>query len=106
MKRSIIFTTISCLIAAAALAQKTKPELIKSIDSHYDQYSATAKKIWDLAEVGFQETKSSVLLQQMLQDAGFTVQNNIAGMPTAFTATYGTGKPVLVSCHHHPTDLV
>ena len=95
MKRSIILNTISCLIAAASVAQKTKPELIKSIDSHDDQYSATAKKIWDLAEVGFQETKSSALLQQMLQEAGFTVQNNIAGMPTAFTATYGTGKPVI-----------
>ena len=37
----------------SAAAQKTKPEVIKAIDSHTDQYAATAKKIWGFAEVGF-----------------------------------------------------
>ena len=85
-----------CLMATLpAAAQKTKADVIKSIDSHVDQYAATAKKIWDFAEVGFQEKQSSALLQQMLKDAGFAVQDNVAGMPTAFTATFGSGKPVI-----------
>ncbi len=95
--------TISSIILGIAfftnpyfiLAQKTKQDIIKSIDSKYDQYSAAAKKIWDFAEVGFQETQSSALLQQTLKDAGFSIQSNIGGMPTAFTATYGSGKPVI-----------
>lgn len=80
---------------APAVAQKTKQELIKSIDARTDQYAAAAKKIWDYAEVGFQETQSTALLQQMLKDAGFVVQANVAGMPTAFMATFGSGKPVI-----------
>src|SRR3954470_11258232 len=94
MKRlSILFVAV--ILAAPAIAQKTKQDVIKSIDSKYDQYSATAKKIWDFAEVGYQEEQSSALLQQTLKDAGFNVQANIAGEPTAFTASYGSGKPVV-----------
>jgi aminobenzoyl-glutamate utilization protein B len=86
---------IVLIIPQLSFAQKTKQDVIKSIDARYDQYSAAAKKIWDYAEVGFQETQSSALLQQTLKDAGFSIQNNIGGMPTAFTATYGSGKPVI-----------
>jgi aminobenzoyl-glutamate utilization protein B len=82
-------------LALSLSAQKTKPEILKSLDSKAGQYSVIAKKIWDFAEVGYQETQSSALLQQTLKDAGFTIQNNVAGMPTAFIATYGTGKPVV-----------
>ena len=94
MKYTILFV-VAGLFFQSVQAQKTKQDIIKSIDSKNEQYSATARKIWDYAEVGFQETQSSALLQQLLKDAGFTVQNNIAGMPTAFTATYGSGKPVI-----------
>jgi aminobenzoyl-glutamate utilization protein B len=83
------------VLAFSLSAQKTKPEILKSLDSKADQYSVIAKKIWDFAEVGYQETQSSALLQQTLKDAGFTIQNNVAGMPTAFIATYGTGKPIV-----------
>ncbi len=95
MKRILILIGTVTLLAGATFAQKTKQDIIKSIDARTDQSAAAAKKIWDYAEVGFQETQSSALLQQMLKDAGFTVQSNIAGMPTAFTATYGSGKPVI-----------
>ncbi len=93
--KKITLIIAAFLVVANVSAQKTKQDVIKAIDAKYDQYSATAKQIWDYAEVGFQETKSSALLQKMLQDAGFTVQSNVAGMPTAFTATYGSGKPVI-----------
>ena len=83
------------LFSVSAFSQKTKQDVSKSIDAKYDQYSAIAKKIWDYAEVGFQETQSSALLQQTLKDAGFIVQSNVAGMPTAFTASYGSGKPLI-----------
>ncbi len=95
MKRITIGLFAIAILALPALGQKTKQDVIKSIDSKYDQYAATAHKIWEFAEVGYQEEQSSALLQQTLKDAGFTVQANIAGEPTAFTATYGSGKPVV-----------
>jgi aminobenzoyl-glutamate utilization protein B len=52
-------------------------------------------QIWDYAEVGYQEEKSSALLQQQLRDAGFSVVAGVAGMPTAFVASFGSGRPVI-----------
>ncbi|MCA6439056.1 MAG: amidohydrolase [Sediminibacterium sp.] len=66
-----------------------------SLDSKYDQYKNIALRIWDFAEVGYKEVKSSALHQQTLKDAGFTVESGVAGIPTAFVATYGSGKPVI-----------
>ena len=53
------------------------------------------KQIWGFAEVGYQETKSSALLQQQLRAAGFQVKAGVADIPTAFVATFGSGKPVI-----------
>ena len=51
--------------------------------------------IWGFAEVGLQEFRSSRLLADTLEGHGFTVERGVAGMPTAFTATYGQGRPVI-----------
>ncbi len=92
MKSAILFLL---LVPVYVFGQKTKEDVAKSIDAGYDQYSAIAKKIWEFAEVGYQETKSSALLQETLGQAGFKIEKGVAGMPTAFVATYGTGKPVI-----------
>ena len=78
-----------------ACAQKYKKEVMSDLDNKQDQYSKTAHQIWEWAELGYQETKSSELLQKNLKDAGFTVEKGVAGIPTAFVATYGSGKPVI-----------
>ncbi len=77
------------------LAQKTKQEVMRAIDAKTDLYAAAAKKIWGFAEVGFQETQSTALLQGILKGAGFDIKDTVAGMPTAFVATCGSGKPVI-----------
>lgn len=87
--------TALLLVGFLAQAQKTKPEVFKSIETKGDFYAGVAQKIWGYAEVGFQETQSSSLLQQTLKDAGFQIEPGVAGMPTAFIATYGSGKPVI-----------
>jgi aminobenzoyl-glutamate utilization protein B len=51
--------------------------------------------IWDLSEMGYQEHKSSALLQARLADNGFTVIAGVACIPTAFVVTYGSGDPVI-----------
>jgi len=83
------------LFANCVFAQKTKEEVFKSIDSKYDQYTNIAHRIWEFAEVGYQEVKSSELLQETLSKAGFKMEKGVAGIPTAFVATYGSGKPVI-----------
>ncbi|WP_301932273.1 M20 family metallopeptidase [Ferruginibacter sp.] len=65
------------------------------IQLKYEEYKQTAFQIWNFAEVGYKEEKSTALLQQTLGDNGFTVQKGVAGIPTAFVATYGSGKPII-----------
>jgi aminobenzoyl-glutamate utilization protein B len=94
------FYTLTLIVAQLAFvstiyAQKTKKDVIHAIDSKYESYSAIAKQIWDYAEVGYKENKSSQLLAETLEKAGFKLERGVAGIPTAFTATYGSGKPVV-----------
>ena len=69
--------------------------VLASIDAKASAYGDVAMKIWSFAEVGYQEAKSSALLQEQLKGAGFDVKSGVADMPTAFTATWGSGKPVI-----------
>lgn len=86
---------LGCVTAVAATAQDAKAALAASIDARRADYIGIASQIWSFAEVGYQEQKSSALLQQELRRAGFAVQSGVAGMPTAFVASYGSGKPVI-----------
>ena len=65
------------------------------IENAFTGYGEMAQQIWDYAEVGYQEHKSSELLQAKLKEAGFKVEAGVAAIPTAFVATYGSGEPVL-----------
>ncbi len=76
-------------------SEKLKDQVTKNIDADYEKNKKTALQIWDYAEVGYKEVKSSALLQQVLKDNGFSVEAGVAEIPTAFVATYGTGKPVI-----------
>jgi aminobenzoyl-glutamate utilization protein B len=69
--------------------------VLASIDSKGKAYGDVALQIWGFAEVGYQEQKSSALLQEQLKTAGFTVKAGVADIPTAFTAEWGSGKPVI-----------
>jgi aminobenzoyl-glutamate utilization protein B len=75
--------------------EKLKTEAITDLQSKYDDYKKIGLQIWDYAEVGYKEIKSAALHQKTLSDNGFTVQAGVADIPTAFVATYGTGKPVI-----------
>ena len=67
----------------------------QSVDGAELTYTNTAQQIWQWAEVGYQETRSSALLQQQLRDAGFSIETGVADIPTAFVASYGSGDPVI-----------
>lgn len=69
--------------------------LLAALDLQTPGYSGIANRIWGFAEVGYQETKSSTLLQEKLKAAGFQISAGVAGMPTAFVASFGSGQPVI-----------
>ncbi len=74
---------------------RLKEQTMREMQDNYETYKKTALQIWDYAEVGYKETKSSALLQQLLRENGFVVEAGVAEIPTAFVASYGTGKPVI-----------
>jgi len=79
----------------ARLTAPNTASMLAGIDTASAHYADVARRIWGFAEVGYQEVRSSALLQSELKDAGFSVRSGIAGEPTAFVAEYGSGKPVI-----------
>ena len=88
------------VVVSPIRAQTTKradktDAMLTAIDARAAHYADVAKQIWGFAELGYLETKSSALLQSELAQAGFRMSAGVAGMPTAFTAEFGSGKPVI-----------
>ena len=65
------------------------------LNDHNDEFDALALDIWNYAELGYLESKSSSRLQQSLSSQGFEITAGVAGMPTAFVASFGEGEPVI-----------
>jgi aminobenzoyl-glutamate utilization protein B len=92
-KKPFLIALFCCSISL--FGQKNKKDILKNLDSKKTTYSAIAQNIWNLAEMGYQEEKSTTLLQQILSNEGFSIKKGVAGMPTAFIAEYGSGSPVI-----------
>jgi len=88
---------VATLVASTALGQQPArhQQVLQLVEEHSAHFSATSKTIWDYAELGYHEEKSSSLLRRELEAAGFRVQSTVADEPTAFVATYGQGEPVI-----------
>lgn len=90
---TLLSLCLVCGIPSAAASEKQK--LFDSINQRDEASWKASQQIWKWAEPGYQESKSSALLADMLEKAGFKLDRGVADIPTAFTATYGTGKPVI-----------
>lgn len=77
-------------------AQDGKDMVAAFIDENAGSYASIAQEIWDLAELGYLETESSALLAGTLEAAGFEVEMGVAGIPTAFVASYRNGDGPVV----------
>ena len=104
MKKFFVCLLMVLMVHGAVFSQKKnntsavaglKKETIQKIQDNYDSYKKVALQIWDYAEVGYKEVKSSALHSQTLSENGFNIETGVAGIPTAFVATYGSGKPVI-----------
>lgn len=94
----ILFLTAQWSIGQSSLPSSIaneKKAVIQSLEAKKQQYVDVATNIWNLAELGYKEGKSANLLQSMLKEEGFTIETGVAGIPTAFTATFGSGTPVI-----------
>ena len=106
MKQSALFLTASLAIFAygsqaqikkvvASPEEGFKAAVIQNLQNAYPSYKDIALQIWNYAELGYKEVKSSALLVETLRKEGFTLETGVAEIPTAFVATYGSGQPVI-----------
>jgi aminobenzoyl-glutamate utilization protein B len=106
MRSSFSFTVLS-LLAAPLAAQATaaaapdprleglKRELISEIDGRAKFTQEMVDQIFSFGELGFQEVETSKYLIALLRKEGFRIEEGYAGIPTAFVASWGSGKPVI-----------
>ncbi|MCX6566786.1 MAG: amidohydrolase [Candidatus Aminicenantes bacterium] len=80
---------------ALGASVKKKEEAVASIEKHKAEIVGLSDKVWALAETALLETRSSALLADYAEEHGFTVERGVAGMPTAFVASYGEGRPII-----------
>ena len=73
-------------------AKKTGLEEVEKLSPQIHRISQT---LWDYSETALLETKSAQLLIDVLKKEGFSIEENVAGMPTAFVATFGSGSPTI-----------
>lgn len=88
-------SAMSALFATAEARAENADDIMRFIDSRYEETATIARNLWEYAEVGYLEEKSSGLLQETLADEGFSIEAGVAGIPTAFVASYGEGGPVI-----------
>jgi len=85
---------LSCSVAAQKMTSNKKA-IVTSIEKHQAELIKISDSIWALAETAFEEDDSSRILADYAEANGFSVDRGVAGMPTAFVATYGSGSPVI-----------
>ena len=97
--RVLLLTAILAVSASAqiapARASAMKADLAGQIDGMKKQAQVMVDTVFSFGELGFQEFETSKYLTGILENAGFKVERGVAGIPTAFLATWGEGKPII-----------
>ena len=105
MKKQLILIFLFCLPMLQSIAQAPrfteqqiaalKNEVQEKVDAQAKMAQVMVDKVFSFAELGFQETESSKYLTDILKKNGFEIQHGISGVPTAWWAKWGSGKPVI-----------
>ncbi|MBO4475884.1 MAG: amidohydrolase [Bacteroidales bacterium] len=97
--KTILLAAALLLLCTAVPARSVKKSVQRCgmdyLDRSFAVYDKIQKQLHDYAEPGYHEYKSSALLASFLEENGFAVERGVAGIPTAFVATYGSGHPVI-----------
>ena len=94
---ALTFTGIaaSTLPLAAQSVEEGKESALAHAAALDELVAEMSMQLWDFSEIALEEHQSSAYLAQLLEQEGFTVETGVAGMPTAFVASWGSGRPVL-----------
>ncbi|MGH9791755.1 MAG: amidohydrolase, partial [Candidatus Acidiferrales bacterium] len=95
----VVLSTLIASLARTALAGgadvKKKEAAVASVEERKAELTELSNQVWAFAETALREHKSAKLLADYAEKQGFRVTRGVAGMPTAFIATYGEGQPVI-----------
>ena len=95
-RRSIIFlVSIPLLIAGNSNVSNMKKMAIEKVEEQAKLIQEMVDMIYSFGELGFQEFETSKYLTEILEENGFKVTKGISGIPTAWMAEWGKGKPVI-----------
>ena len=95
------FLLVAFCFTISAISQKPVPislnkkAILNSVTKHQDELIKLSDQVWEYAEIAMKEKKSAKVLSDYAEAQGFRVQRNIADIPTAFIAEYGSGKPII-----------
>ncbi len=100
MRPNYTFTTLVFLLIFNAVPAQTSKEVLKTqainnIDANAKMAQVMVDKVFSFAELGFQEYETSKYITDILSNKGFTIEHGISGIPTAWMARWGSGKPVI-----------
>jgi aminobenzoyl-glutamate utilization protein B len=90
-----LIAVVTCTTAGSAEGADPKRRAAEEVDRFSAEIGSLAGRLWTYSETALRETRSSALLADLLEREGFRVERGVAGMPTAFVATWGSGRPAL-----------
>lgn len=93
--KSFVFIVSFLFVLSLSAQNQAKSNALAELETKKETYGEIAQQIWNWAEMGYLEEKSSALLQTTLKEAGFNIQSGVADIPTAFVAEYGSKGPVI-----------
>jgi aminobenzoyl-glutamate utilization protein B len=91
----VLLTLVLGVHAQSKKVNANKSSVIASIDKRSSELTTMSDEIWANAETALREVKSAKTLADYAEAQGFIVRRGVAGMPTAFVAEYGSGKPII-----------
>lgn len=98
-KLTVLLIIVTIMVTFSAFPQKStlqkKQDILKSVEKHQKELIMLSDDIWNYAETALMEHKSSKALADYAEAQGFKVERNVADLPTAFIASYGSGKPII-----------
>ena len=95
MKKPLLLLLLIPLLTWSQKIGKNKNAVIAAVEQHKENLIKISDSIWTYAEIAFEESKSAEVLANYAEENGMVVTRGVANIPTAFTATYGSGKPVI-----------
>lgn len=95
MRKLLFLLALAPLAFADVKFTAEKQAAVATVDKTSAEMTALSDQVWAFAETALKETQSSKALADWAEAKGFRVTRNVAGMPTAFVAEFGSGKPVI-----------